>query len=66
MLAFLFWGYFCHNGVDRKSQIVKNMINENGCTRLDEILGQPHLRLTEAKKDGAITAKETVLLNNLV
>ena len=34
MLAFLFWGYFCHNGIDRKSQIVKNMINENGCTRL--------------------------------
>ena len=28
MLTFLFWGYFCHNGVDRKSQIVKNMIND--------------------------------------
>lgn len=34
MLAFCLGGYFCHNGVDRKSQIVKNMINENGCTRL--------------------------------
>ena len=34
-------------------------------TRLDEILGWPHRRLTEVKKAGAITAKETILLNNL-
>lgn len=34
-------------------------------TRLDEILGWLHRRLTEAKKAGAITAKETILLNNL-
>lgn len=35
-------------------------------TRLDEILGWLHRRLTEVKKAGAITAKETILLNNLV
>lgn len=34
-------------------------------TRLDEILGWLHRRLTEVKKAGAITAKETILLNNL-
>lgn len=34
-------------------------------TRLDEILGWPHRRLVEAKKEGEITAKEKVLLNNL-
>ncbi|WP_260263709.1 hypothetical protein [Lactobacillus crispatus] len=28
-------------------------------------MGSPHRRLTEAKKDRAMTAKVTILLNNL-